>query len=144
MKEGESLWPKEMKYEGMEEDKMGDLECPMKALNVEEENLWIRLKNFSSWFKLLRVVTYVLGFLKLRLWNKFLEIRPEKSSTSFLIFRNIKKNGFTDAKKLKTAEYLMVKLEQQRMFTKQFKALKEGRKEELKHQLVFYLDNGVI
>ena len=64
MKEDENLWPKEMKYEEMEEDKMGDFECPMKALNVEEEDLWIRLKDFSSWFKLLRVVTYVLGFLK--------------------------------------------------------------------------------
>lgn len=48
MKEDENLWPKEMKYEEMEEDKMGDLECPIEALNVEEEDLWIRSKNFSG------------------------------------------------------------------------------------------------
>lgn len=133
-----------MKYEVMEEDQTGDSECPIEALNIEEKNLWINLKDFSSWFKSLRVVVYVLRFLKIKLFNKFLQIRPEPSSTSFSIFRNIKENSFIDAKELKTAEYLIVKLEQQQMFTKQFKALKEGKKEKLKDQLGLYLDDDLI
>ena len=73
---------------------------------ITEKPFWIKVADYSNWFKLLRVVVYVLQFLKTKIWIKLSDALKGKYLVIFLIFKHIKEDSFVSAKEQQGAEYL--------------------------------------
>ena len=61
-----------------------------------------------------------------------------------LIFKHIKEDSFISAKEQQSAEHLLVRLEQQYIFNKQFMVVAKGTKEKLNDQLGLYEKDGIL
>lgn len=60
-----------------------------------------------------------------------------------LFFESIKESGYINAHKLRSAEHLLVQMEQQKIFSRQFLTIKSGTKEKLKDKLGLYEKSGL-
>lgn len=106
-------------------------EYPNEALVVTKKPSWIRVEDYSNWFKLLRIVVYTLLFLKQRIWKRLPNTFKKRFLVKFLIFSDIKESSFISAKEQQSAEIILVRMEQQRLFDKQFLAIARKTKERL-------------
>ena len=119
-------------------------EHPNGALVITEKPSWISIEDYSNWFKLLKVVAYILRFLKQRIWLWLSNTFKKRFPVTSLIFNNIKDSSFISAKEQQSAEIFLVRLEQQRLFDKQFSAIARKTKEGLMDQLGLYKNNGIL
>lgn len=64
-----------------------------------------------------------------------------KYSVLVLVFKNVKEGSFISAKEQQSAENLLIRMERQHVFGKQFMAVRKETKENLKDQMELYEDN---